>query len=319
MTEMKSTACRFYYNGTCRYGENCKFKHSDLSCQREAVVPMSTEKNKIQKSSMMKKHFIGDDLLNFTGIPSQESSREYPPLDTDQLRKKKCRNRTSAVKRRASASSDTQHTKRLSIHSPNDIPYLNYVKFIPLDSRTKILFSFFSIQQKSLQLCEAYFSNKIIFNIQDRASAERDGYSEEEMHEDPYFHKYVRPLTVNERMDWGLMFNEDVRLRQKFSTTVYCRQSSFTSFQNLGSRDSVMIDLSAYKTLYSSSSSKVLPPPTSVEDSENGSIIDYEEVDYYCLSARHDSDDNEDDDEDGSLFTDFYSDGAEDSDGNFEY
>ena len=46
-----------------------------------------------------------------------------------------------------------------------------------------------------------------------------------------------------------------------------------------------MIDLSAYKTLYSSSFSKVLAPLTSVvEDSENGSIIDYEEVDYNCLS-----------------------------------
>jgi hypothetical protein len=56
-----------------------------------------------------------------------------------------------------------------------------------------------------------------------------------------------------------------------------------------------------------------------VADSENGSIIDYEEVDYYCLSARHDSDDNEDDDEDESLLTDFYSDEDEDSDGNFEY
>jgi hypothetical protein len=318
MTEINPTACRFYNNGTCRYGENCKFKHTDLSCQREAAVPISTEKNKIQKSSMMNKYFIGDELLDFTGIPSQESSRVPPPLDTDQLRKKKCRNRTSAVKRRASASSDAQPTKRLSIHSPNDIPYLNYVKFIPLDSRAKVLLSFFNIQQKSLQLCEAYFDNKIIFDNQDRASAERDGYSEAEIHEDPYFHKYIRPLTVNERMDWGLMFNEDVRLRQKFSTTVYCRQSSFT-FQNLGARDSVMIDLSAYKTLYSSASSKVLPPPTSVEDSENGSIIDYEEVDYYCLSARHDSDDNEDDDEDESLLTDFYSDEDEDSDGNFEY
>jgi hypothetical protein len=78
-------------------------------------------------------------------------------------------------------------------------------------------------------------------------SAERDGYSEAEIHdEDPYFHKYIRPLTDNERMDWGLMFNEDVRLRQKFSTTVCCRQSSF-NFQNLCARDSVMIDLSAYK------------------------------------------------------------------------
>ena len=74
---------------------------------------------------MMKKYFIGDDLLDFTGIPSQESSRVPPPLDTDQLRKKKCRNRTSAMKRRASASPDAQPTKRLSIHSPNDIPYLN--------------------------------------------------------------------------------------------------------------------------------------------------------------------------------------------------
>ena len=318
MSEIKSTACRFYNNGTCRYGENCKFKHIDLSCQREAaVVPISIEKTKIQKSSMMEKYFIGDDLLDFTGIPAQESSRVPPPLDTDQLRKKKCRNRTSAVKRRASASSDdAQPTKRLSIHSPNDIPYLNYVKFIPLDSRANVLLSFFNIQQKSLQLCEAYFSNKIIFDIQDLASAERDGYSEAEIHEDPYFHKYIRPLTDNERMDWGLMFNEDVRLRHKFSTTVYCRQSSFT-FQNLGARDSVMIDLSAYKTLYSSSSSNNPPPLTSVEDSENGSIIDYEEVDYYCLSAHHDSDDNED--EDGSLLTDFYSDEDENSDGNFEY
>ena len=145
--------------------------------------------------------------------------------------------------------------------------------------------------------CEAYFSNKIIFDIQDRASAERDGYSEVDIHEDPYFHKYIRPLTDNERMDWGLMFNEDVRLRQKFSTTVYCRQNSF-NFQNFGARDSVMIDLSAYKTLYSSSFSKVLPPLTSVEDSENDSIIDYQEVDYYCLSACRDSDDNEDDNED---------------------
>ena len=67
------------------------------------------------------------------------------------------------------------------------------------------------MKQKSLQLCEDYFSNKIIFDIQDRASAERDGYSEAEIHEDPYFHKYIRPLTRNERMDWGLMFNEDVR------------------------------------------------------------------------------------------------------------
>ena len=48
----------------------------------------------------------------------------------------------------------------LSIHSPNDIPYLNYVKFIPPDSRANVILSFFSIQQKSLQLCEAYFSNK---------------------------------------------------------------------------------------------------------------------------------------------------------------
>ena len=273
MTEITSTSCRFYNNGTCRYGENCKFKHTDLSCK--AVVSISTEKNKMQKSSMMKKYFIGDDLLDFTGIPSQESSRVPPPFDTDQLRKKKCRNRTSAVKRRALASSDTQPTnKRLSIHSPNDIPYLNYVKFIPLDSRANVLLSFFCIQQKSLQLCENYFSNKIIFDIQDRVSAERDGYSEAEIHEDPYFHKYIRPLTDNERMDWGLMFNEDVRLRQKFSTTVYCRQNSF-NFQNFGARDSVMIDLSAYKTRYSSSFSKVLPPLTSVEDSENGSIIDF--------------------------------------------
>jgi hypothetical protein len=60
------------------------------------------QKFQIQKSSMMKKYFIGDDLLDFTGIPSQESFRVPPPLDTDQLRKKKCRNRTSAVKRRAS-------------------------------------------------------------------------------------------------------------------------------------------------------------------------------------------------------------------------
>ena len=161
---------------------------------------------------MMKKYFIGcDDLLDFTDIPAQESSRVPPPLDTDQLRKKKCRNRTSAMKRRASASPDAQPTKRLSIHSPNDIPYLNYVKFIPLDSRANVLLSFFSIQQKSLQLCEAYSSNKFIFDIQDRASAERDGYSEADIHEDPYyFHKYIRPLTDNERMDWGLMFNEDV-------------------------------------------------------------------------------------------------------------
>jgi hypothetical protein len=36
----------------------------------------------------------------------------------------------------------------------------------------------------------------------------------------------------------------------------------------------VIVDLSAYKTLYSSSFTKVLPPLTSVEDSENGSIID---------------------------------------------
>ena len=201
MTEITSTSCRFYNNGTCRYGENCKFKHTDLSCK--AVVSISTEKNKMQKSSMMKKYFIGDDLLDFTGIPFQESSRVPPPFDTDQLRKKKCRNRTSAVKRRALASSDTQPTnKRLSIHSPNDIPYLNYVKFIPLDSRANVLLSFFCIQQKSLQLCEAYFSNKIIFDIQDRVSAERDGYSEAEIHEDPYFHKYIRPLTDNERMDW---------------------------------------------------------------------------------------------------------------------
>ena len=107
MTEIKSTSCRFYNNGTCRYGEYCKFKHTDLSCQREALVSISTEKNKIQKSSMMKKYFFGDDLLDFTGIPSQESSRVPPPLDTDQLRKKKCRNRTSAVKRRGLASSDT--------------------------------------------------------------------------------------------------------------------------------------------------------------------------------------------------------------------
>ena len=318
MTEIKSTLCRFYNNGTCRSGVYCKFKHTDLPCQRESLVSISTEKNKIQKSSMMKKYFIGDDLLDFTGIPSQESSRVPPPLDTDQLRKKKCRNRTSAVKRRASASSDTQPTKQLSIHSPNDIPYLNYVKFIPLDSRANVLLSFFCIQQKSLQLCEAYFSNKIFFDIQDRASAEQDGYSEVDIHEDPYFHKYIRPLTDNERMDWGLMFNEDVRLRQKFSTTVYCRQNSF-NFQNFGARDSVMIDLSAYKTLYSSSFSKVLPPLTSVEDSENDSIIDYQEVDYYCLSACRDSDDNEDDNEDGSLLTDFYSDEDEDSDGNFEY
>ena len=80
-----------------------------------------------------------------------------------------------------------------------------------------------------------------------------------------------------------------------------------------------MIDLSAYKTRYSSSFSKVLPPLTSVEDSENDSVIDYQEVDYYCLSACRDSDDNEDDNEDGSLLTDFYSDEDEDSDGNFEY
>jgi hypothetical protein len=77
----------------------------------------------------------------------------------------------------------------LSIHSPNDIPYLNYVKFIPLDSRANVILSFFSIQQKSLQLCEAYFSNNF-FDIQDRASADRDGYnSEAEMNEDRYFNK----------------------------------------------------------------------------------------------------------------------------------
>jgi hypothetical protein len=45
-----------------------------------------------------------------------------------------------------------------------------------------------------------------------------------------------------------------------------------------------------------------------MEDLEKGSIIDYKKVDYYCLSTRHDSDDNEDDSKDGSLLTDFYSD-----------
>ena len=137
---------------------------------------------------------IKNTLLVMTGITSQESSRVPPTLDTDQLRKNKCRNRTSAVKRRASASSDTQPTERLSIHSPNYIPYLNYVNFIPLDSRANVLLSFLYIQQKSLQLCEAYFSNKIVFG----ASAGRDGYSEKDIHEDPYFHKCIRPLTDND-------------------------------------------------------------------------------------------------------------------------
>lgn len=270
MTEKKSEVCKFFTKGTCRYGENCKFHHELSFSQQETLTTQSTGARK---------------------IPRVSSSLEENITDTDLLRNKKCRNRSGAKKRRAS--SEVHSNKRLSIHSPNDIPYLNCVKFISLELRASVLITLYQIKQKSLQLCEAYFDDKIVFDVHDYERADKDGYTEEEMDTDPFFHKFLSPLNKNEQMDWGLMFNEDARLRFKFTTALY-RQTS-NCCQHLGVRDSVMIPFSVYKSLHPQTSNVVLPDKSNddtnsdYEDMESDSDEDYDD---YCGLPTWDSHDS---------------------------
>lgn len=295
MTEITTKICKFYMRGTCRYGENCAFRHLETSAaQEEAVTTHTTGAKKLQKLSFsMEVNFIdGDDNL----VCTNSSSHQPPPLDTDQLRKKKCRNRSSATKKRraSSTSSETQSNKRLSIHSPDDISYLNYVKFISLELRASVLLRLYQTKQKSLQLCEAYFDNKIVFDVNDYERADLDGYSEAEMHAAPFFHKYIRPLNDNEQMDWGLMFNEDVHLRFKFTTALY-RQSS-NCCQHLGVRDSVMIPFSVYKSLHLQNSNVFLPnADNNNANSDEDDPVSSEEVYDYCGFSKWDGQDSDED------------------------